>query len=89
MELAVNSAGNALLLHMGPLPHSYCWIQFDDYSDTVQLVTEDGALQELGIVVPAPIRKAIVDTRAITLMEIGADFQCHGQKLVSFNTVLS
>jgi hypothetical protein len=88
-ELAVNGAGKALLLHMGPLPHAYSWIQFDDYSDSVQLITEDGALQELGIVVADPIKKAIQSTREITMIEVGDNFIGKQQTIVVFNKVLS
>ena len=72
LEFAINGLGKAILLHKGPLSHDYSWIQYDSYTNTIQLITEDGAIQELGVAVPAAVKTLLDKTREISLIEIGA-----------------
>lgn len=84
IELLVNERGHAVLLHKGALHHEYGWFQFEPQTETVQLITEKGAIQELGFVIPAPIKTALRKTMEITLIEVNEDSTCRRSLLLPF-----
>lgn len=88
-EFLVNGEGQALLLHQGALPYSYCWVQFDSYTDSIQFVTETGDIQELGFKLPCSVRSTLWKTREVIMIEVGDDYACKGQVLVVFNNVVN
>ncbi len=89
IELAVNEAGRAVLLHKGPLKRDYAWIQYDPLTTTVQMITEDGTIQELGVKIPEKIKHLLDRTRQIAIVEITANYACVKQVLAVFNKVLT
>jgi len=88
VELVINKAGKAVLLHMGELSQDYSWIQYDDYTGTLQFITEEGLVQELGFVVPDIIKKALDHTREISIIEIDSEYNCKQRTLNTFNKVV-
>ncbi|MGB4057218.1 MAG: hypothetical protein WBK77_03955 [Alphaproteobacteria bacterium] len=89
LEFLVNDRGDAMLLHMGPLKSGYEWVQYDDYTGTIQFIMPGGDVQELGMVVPKPIKEVLDKTRALTFLELNPDFSLRAHKLVVFNKVLN
>ena len=87
-EFAVNHAGKALLFHVGALKNSYSWLQYDSVVDRIQLITESGSIQDLGLSVPDQLKSAIQSTNQITFIEINGNNSCQRQMRVVFNTVL-
>lgn len=89
IEFALNNEGKAVLFHKGPLQHDYCWIQFDPHFGAIQLVTEDGETQDLGLVLPEHVKKIIQKTGEVSLLELTEGNKCQRFVLVVFNTVLN
>jgi hypothetical protein len=89
IELAVNEAGRAVLLHKGPLKRDYAWIQYDPLTTTVQMITENGDIQELGVNIPEKIKHLLDRTRQIAVVEVTPELVCVKQILAVFNKVLT
>ncbi len=89
LEFVINKLGQALLLHKGPVLHDYLWIQYDSYTGTVQLIGEQGEIQELGMVVPEKVRTLLDKTREVSLLEIADDFSCTRREIKIFNKVVN
>lgn len=89
IEFALSGQGKAVLLHVGKLRNSYNWIQYDDYTNTIQLITMNGQIQELGMVIPEQVKTILDKTRAITVMEIDNEFGCREQTLLVFNKTVN
>jgi len=88
-EFIVNKEGRALLLHKAPLRHNYLWIQYDSYLDTIQFVSEEGAVQEMGVVVSPSIKESLHNTQEITLVEVNESGINARHMDVVFNNVLN
>lgn len=88
-EFVVNSSGKAMLLFQGTVAHPYAWAQYDSASGTVQLVSEEGELQDLGIKIPEHVKKLLAETRDITFAEVGEDGAYKRHAKLVFNNVLS
>ncbi len=87
-EFALNQAGKALLFHVGALKNSYSWLQYDSTINRIQLITESGSIQDLGLEIPPPLKAAIENTKIITFIEINGNNSCQRQMRVVFNNVL-
>lgn len=76
VELVVNDKGTAVLMYKGRLPHDYLWVQYDSLANRLQLITEEGVIQEFGLVIPPPIKKMLASVHGITLIEVNPDMSC-------------
>ena len=54
VELVVNPAGLAILYHQGPLPNAFVWAQYDQENQSMQFVSDDGVVRDLGMPIHKP-----------------------------------
>jgi hypothetical protein len=87
VELIVNEMGVAVLLHKGPLPYDYLWVQYDDIANRLQLITEEGVIQEFGLVIPPPLKSMLKKAQDINLVEVSPDMSCRMLTLKSLINV--
>lgn len=62
IDVAVNAEGNVLVLHDQPFPDYLEWIEFDVDTGVLTFITAEGKLQDLGMIIHAPMNKHL--TRA-------------------------
>lgn len=84
VQLIVSHVGNAMLLHQGEMVEDYAWVQYDGLSNSVQLVTQEGALQELGVNIEKAMQKPLLQTRELLMIEIGKDYSKKNPRLIKF-----
>lgn len=87
VELLVNGVGLAMLYHRGPLPHEYVWAQYDQHSHTMQLVTDDGTVQELGMTIHKPFHAPLMKAREMFLIEVDENKNYSNPQLIKFSAL--
>lgn len=73
VEFIVNDVGSAMLLHRGPLARAYAWVQYDRDATSLQLITENGDLQDLGMKIKGAFMKPLAKTKELMMIELGED----------------
>lgn len=87
VELVVNPAGNAMLLHKGKMRDDLIWAQYDQYSDRLFFVTDDGEMQDLGMPIHEPFQDPLMQTRELFLIEVKDDMSYAPARLIKFSAM--
>lgn len=87
VELVVSGVGNAMLLHKGAILHSYAWVQYDQALKSMQFITEEGEVQNLGLPIHKPFHDPLLKTRELLMVEINADMSLGDPKLIKFSAL--
>jgi len=88
VELIVSETGNAVLYHKGPLPDSYIWAQYDQDTQIMQFISDDGQIKELGMPIHKPFREPLMKTREIFLVEVDANKNYINPQLIKFTSLV-
>lgn len=88
VEFIVTSVGNAVLMHRGPLQRDYSWVQLDRDNHSLQLITPEGEIQELGMPMHPPFEKNLDATRELILMLVDDDNVCRDMRFLKFTTMV-
>lgn len=88
VELIVNSVGNAMLLHKGPLKHEYSWAEYDRAGACLNFITLDGDIQPLGFRIHRSFEISLCNTLEMLVIEIGNDMRCQDIKFIKFTKLL-
>ncbi len=65
IDVAVNAEGGVLVLHDKPFPDYLEWIEFDAETGEMTFITAEGKLQDLGMLIHAPMSKHVARARQV------------------------
>lgn len=68
LELMVNDDSQVWLLHDKPFSGILKWVEYDEDTNLMTLVTEDGMSQNLGIVIPEKIGQLLLSSQQLTAL---------------------
>ncbi|HQX27540.1 MAG TPA: hypothetical protein PKX38_06345 [Alphaproteobacteria bacterium] len=84
VEFIVTSIGNAVLLHRGPLQRDYSWVQLDRDNHSLQFITEEGDIQDLGMRMHPPFEKNLRATKELILVMVDENNVCSDPRFLKF-----
>lgn len=70
VEITVNQDSDVWLLHDAPLSNLVKWVEYDCQQNRVMLVVVSGQYQDIGIVIPDPMRPLLRSARQIFIMQV-------------------
>lgn len=70
VDLVVNDDGSVWLLHDKPFSDFLRWVEYDAADNKVTIVTQQGRVQDLGMVIPAPMIPAFLKARDICIAQL-------------------
>ena len=88
IQLVVNDHGNAMLFHRGPLPYDFIWAQYDQQEKIMQLITDDGIIQELGMTIHDPFHDSLMMARELYLIEVDENKNYINPRLIKFTALV-
>lgn len=88
VEFVVSITGSVAIVHKGRAQHDYIWVQYDQYADSVQLVTEDGKLQDLGLSLNDSMLRSLMKTREVMMIELTDNMAIRKPKLLKFSALV-
>jgi hypothetical protein len=88
VEFIVTSIGNAVLLHRGPLQRDYSWVQLDKDNHSLQLITPEGDIQDLGMRMHPPFEKNLRATKELILVMVDDNNVCRDMRFLKFTTMV-
>ena len=81
----VSRVGNAMLLHKNDVRDDYLWVQYDQYSNSLQFITEDGDMHFLGFDLDAGMQEPLLNTKELLMVQIGEDMKPCDFKIIKFS----
>jgi hypothetical protein len=83
-NLFVSEAGNVVLMYKAPLIHNYDYVQFDKQSNSLDFITIEGEIQNLGMNIPKRMHAKLQETRELLMVEIDENHSCQNSTLLEF-----
>ena len=68
VELVVNDSSNIWVLHDKPFPAILQWAEYDRDENNLIFVTDDGLMQDLGMVIPEAVADVILECDQLCAM---------------------
>ncbi|HEY0900534.1 MAG TPA: hypothetical protein VGD95_00290 [Micavibrio sp.] len=65
IDVTVNAEGHVMVLHDRPFPDYLEWIEFDADRGEMTFVTAEGKMQNLGMIIHAPMNRYVARARNI------------------------
>jgi hypothetical protein len=65
IDVTVNAEGHVMVLHEQPFPDYLEWIEFDPANGEMVFITAQGKMQNLGMIIHAPMNKYVARARNI------------------------
>ncbi len=65
IDITVNAEGHVMVLHDQPFPDYLEWIEFDTDKGEMTFITPEGKMQNLGMIIHAPMNKYVARARNI------------------------
>lgn len=66
IDVTVNAEGHVMVLHEKPFPDYLEWVEFDALTGEMTFITAEGKLQELGLVIHAPMSKFVARAHEVS-----------------------
>ena len=83
-NLSISEVGNVVLFHKGPMQHVYSYAEFDKETRSIDLVTENGETQEIGVTVPDNLHGRLDKTKEMLIVEIMEDNSYENPTFIKF-----
>lgn len=87
VELLVSPVGNAMVMHMGDFEEDYVWAQYNQYDQSIEFVTEEGAVQGLGIQVQNSMSDPLKKVKELFLVKVHEDYTTDAPRLIKFSAL--
>ncbi len=87
VEFIVTSIGNAVLLYRGALQRDYSWVQLDREGRSLQFITEEGLIQDLGMPIHAPFEKNLHATNELIMVMVDENNVCRDMRFLKFTSL--
>lgn len=88
-ELCVSEHGKAVVLYKNKLPNNYIWVQYDKQSSSLQLVSKEGDVQDMGIKIPDPVLENLLKAQEMHFLELSESNQLKAIRCIALNEVLN
>ena len=70
IDIAVNPEGKVLVLHDQPFPDYLEWVEFDALTGEMTFITAEGKLQDLGMLIHAPMNKHVARAQQVCTIRL-------------------